>query len=93
MWEYDIPDMVKAGGLRQGLPDKSKRFFVCAKQESFRIMFHSCNGFSVGTDMDTWKGPSLWNDVLRVHEKQPFHVMVGGGDQIYNDSPCVLMVL
>ena len=86
LWEYDIPDMVKAGGLHQGVPDKPKRFFVCAKQESFRIMFHSCNGFSVGTDMDLWKGPSLWNDVLRVHEKQPFHVMIGGGDQIYNDS-------
>lgn len=31
-------------------------------------------------------GPVLWNDVLRVHEKRPFHVMIGGGDQIYNDS-------
>ena len=86
VWEYTIPRMAEAGGLRKGHPDKPTRFFVCAKQESFRIMFHSCNGFSVGTDMDTWKGPSLWNDVLRVHAEQPFHVMVGGGDQIYNDS-------
>jgi hypothetical protein len=49
-------------------------------------MFHSCNGFSVGTDLDIWKGPELWNDVLRVHEQRPFHVMIGGGDQIYNDG-------
>lgn len=86
LWEYTIPRMVEASGLRKGHPDKPTRFFVCAKQESFRIMFHSCNGFSVGTDMDVWKGPSLWNDVLRMHTQQPFHVMIGGGDQIYNDS-------
>jgi hypothetical protein len=51
-----------------------------------RIMFHSCNGFSVGTDVDAWSGPALWNDVLRMHEQRPFHVMIGGGDQIYNDG-------
>jgi hypothetical protein len=85
-WEYTIPDMVSAGGMHQQDPNKPTRFFVPSKQESFRIMFHSCNGFSVGTDMDTWKGPSLWNDVQRMHKQQPFHVMIGGGDQIYNDS-------
>lgn len=31
-------------------------------------------------------GPVLWNDVLRTHQQRPFHVMIGGGDQIYNDS-------
>lgn len=51
-----------------------------------RVMFHSCNGFSVGVDVDAWSGPALWNDVLRIHEQKPFHVMIGGGDQIYNDS-------
>lgn len=64
----------------------SQHFYVPAKTESMRIMFHSCNGFSVGTDEDAWSGACLWNDVLRVHEKTPFHVMLGGGDQIYNDG-------
>ena len=36
--------------------------------------------------MNVWKGPNLWKDVLRVHKQKPFHVMIGGGDQIYNDS-------
>ncbi|KAK5168282.1 uncharacterized protein LTR77_006851 [Saxophila tyrrhenica] len=85
-WEYLIPDMVTAGGMHRQDPDKPTRFWVPSKHESFRIMFHSCNGFSVGTDMETWKGPSLWNDVLRMQAQQPFHVMIGGGDQIYNDS-------
>lgn len=49
-------------------------------------MFHSCNGFSVGTDEEAWSGPALWNDVLRRHAEVPFHVMIGGGDQIYNDG-------
>lgn len=31
-------------------------------------------------------GPALWNNVLELHEKKPFHVMIGGGDQIYNDG-------
>ncbi|OJD13099.1 hypothetical protein AJ78_06404 [Emergomyces pasteurianus Ep9510] len=61
-------------------------FVVPAAQDSMRIMFHSCNGFSIGTDLDYWQGPILWNEVLRVHEERPFHVMIGGGDQIYNDS-------
>ncbi|KAK3056231.1 hypothetical protein LTR09_002738 [Extremus antarcticus] len=86
MWTYHIADMKPAGGLHKQNPDKPCRFYVPSKHESFRIMFHSCNGFSVGTDMETWKGPSLWNDVLRMQAEQPFHVMIGGGDQIYNDS-------
>jgi hypothetical protein len=61
-------------------------FFVPAIDESMRIMFHSCNGFSVGTDEDAWSGPALWNDVMRRHGEAPFHVMIGGGDQIYNDG-------
>jgi hypothetical protein len=82
-WHYEIP------GLR--FPPKSKKtdkqsFFVPALNQSMRVMFHSCNGFSVGTDEAAWSGPALWNDVVRVHKETPFHVMIGGGDQIYNDG-------
>ncbi|KAI3548644.1 hypothetical protein CSPX01_03073 [Colletotrichum filicis] len=82
-WGYSIPDMrFSAGNIR---PDRY-HFFVPAINESMRIMFHSCNGFSVGTDEDAWSGPALWNDVNRHHKERPFHVMLGGGDQIYNDG-------
>ena len=80
-WQYKLP------GTR--LPQKTRRifqFYTPAVNESMRIMFHSCNGFSVGTDQDAWSGPALWNDVLRKHQQQPIHVMIGGGDQIYNDG-------
>lgn len=86
VWEYHVARMVEAGGLHKGSPNKPTRFVVPSKHESFRIMFHSCNGFSVGTNEAAFNGPALWGDVLRVHEQQPFHVMIGGGDQIYNDS-------
>lgn len=81
-WEYAVPE------LRFGSEHKPRvnNFFVPAATESMRIMFHSCNGFSVGTDEDAWSGAALWNDVLRKHEALPFHVMLGGGDQIYNDG-------
>lgn len=82
-WEYTIPGLQYANGSQ--VPS-SWSFAVPARSQSMRIMFHSCNGFSVGTDTDSWAGPALWNDVLRVHAQRPFHVMVGGGDQIYNDG-------
>ena len=36
---------------------------------------------------DDFSGPDpLWRDVLNCHQTRPFHVMIGGGDQIYNDA-------
>jgi hypothetical protein len=82
-WQYTIPNMKFLSDVAK---HPSRAFVVPAATDSFRIMFHSCNGFSVGTDEEFWSGPALWNDVLRVHQKKPFHVMIGGGDQIYNDG-------
>ncbi|KAI0018512.1 hypothetical protein F4780DRAFT_519370 [Xylariomycetidae sp. FL0641] len=81
-WAYSISGVT----YKSKTQPKTNYFFVPAVTESMRIMFHSCNGFSVGTDEDAWSGPALWNDVLRIHAKAPFHVMIGGGDQIYNDG-------
>lgn len=50
------------------------------------MMFHSCNGFSLSVDPHQFCGPDpMWRDVLNNHQTRPFHVMIGGGDQIYND--------
>lgn len=69
--DYEIPGL----GFEKGKKTDRQSFFVPAISQSMRIMFHSCNGFSVGTDEEAWSGAALWNDVLRVHEKTPFHVM------------------
>jgi hypothetical protein len=82
-WRYDIRNLVY---IDRAAKEKPQHFAVPSLSQSMRIMFHSCNGFSVGTDVDAWSGPALWNDVLRMHEQKPFHVMIGGGDQIYNDG-------
>lgn len=60
----------------------SVAFWVPARGETMNIMFHSCNGFSLSVNPDEFCGPDpLWRDVLREHQKRPFHVMLGGGDQ------------
>ncbi|CAO3568087.1 unnamed protein product [Mortierella alpina] len=62
-------------------------FFVAGRSESFRWMFYSCNGFSSATDSVAIGGANpLWNDALAKHTENPYHVMIGGGDQLYCDS-------
>lgn len=84
-WEYHVQNMQYVDSSKSHFAGP-KRFAIPSKYSAMRIMFHSCNGFSVGTDTEAWSGCALWNDVLRNHEQQPFHVMLGGGDQIYNDG-------
>ena len=62
-------------------------FWVPAIDQTMNIMFHSCNGFSMSVKTDEFSGPDpMWRDVLNVQQSRPFHVMIGGGDQIYNDK-------
>lgn len=62
-------------------------FWVPARGETMNMAFYSCNGFSMGMDTDSFCGPDpMWRDVLNNHQTRPFHVMIGGGDQIYNDA-------
>ncbi|KAF8501237.1 hypothetical protein BU17DRAFT_58930 [Hysterangium stoloniferum] len=90
-WRYSISlplaDTEQMIQYSIGNPQVQGSFSVPAKDENMRIMFHSCNGFSVKIPDDAFAGPALWNDVLicLVHKNHPFHVMIGGGDQIYSD--------
>ncbi|KAF2403974.1 hypothetical protein EJ06DRAFT_489007 [Trichodelitschia bisporula] len=62
-------------------------FWVPGRGEAMNIMFYSCNGFSLSVNPNEFSGPDpLWRDVLNTHQTRPFHVMLGGGDQIYNDA-------
>ncbi|KAI6271288.1 hypothetical protein MCOR29_008600 [Pyricularia oryzae] len=65
----------------------STGFWVPARGQSMNIMFHSCNGFSATVNPNDLSGPDpMWRDVLNTHQARPFHVMVGGGDQLYMDA-------
>lgn len=83
-WEYCIPGFHYVSAT--DVVSSPWHFIVPSINQSMRIMFYSCNGFSIGTDMNVWVGPNLWNEVLRIHGEKPFHVMIGGGDQIYCDG-------
>ncbi|KAH8833526.1 hypothetical protein DL96DRAFT_1456583 [Flagelloscypha sp. PMI_526] len=68
------------------------RFFIPGRGQEFRWAAHSCNGFSAGVNPDDFRGPGfrsgydpLWTDLLEKHNAQPFHALVGGGDQLYCD--------
>ncbi|KJA20267.1 hypothetical protein HYPSUDRAFT_68674 [Hypholoma sublateritium FD-334 SS-4] len=68
-------------------------FWVPGRGENMRWAAHSCNGFSSGVNPDDFRGPGfasgydpVWIDLLTKHHAAPFHVLVGGGDQIYCDS-------
>ncbi|KAF9931996.1 hypothetical protein FBU30_009175 [Linnemannia zychae] len=64
-------------------------FFVPALDEGFNWAFYSCNGFTSDVeDPETnFHGANpLWDDLLSAHDTKPFHTMIGGGDQIYNDD-------
>lgn len=67
-------------------------FFVPGRNQNMRWAAHSCNGFSAGVNPDDFRGPGflsgydpVWVDLLTKHAEQPFHVLVGGGDQLYCD--------
>jgi len=89
-WRFNIE--IELGSSQTRVAYKINRgpatgFWVPAKGDSMNIMFHSCNGFSFSVDSNEFCGPDpLWRDVLNSHQSRPFHVMIGGGDQIYNDA-------
>ncbi|KAI0781344.1 hypothetical protein BD413DRAFT_27799 [Trametes elegans] len=68
-------------------------FFVPGRNQNMRWAAYSCNGFSAGVNSDDFRGPGfksgydpVWMDLLSHHAEQPFHALVGGGDQLYCDS-------
>ncbi|KAJ3338466.1 hypothetical protein HDU93_009482 [Gonapodya sp. JEL0774] len=63
-------------------------FYVPGKETRVRAAFFTCNGFAA-TTKHAGEGtgiPTMWSDVIRVHTAEPFHFLIGGGDQIYNDD-------
>lgn len=95
-WNLDIPLVEQAQRISYAINSSNPvEFWVPGMHETMNIMFHSCNGFSLSVDQTKFNGPDpLWRDVLRSHKEKPFHVMLGGGDQIYCDlvaRRCALM--
>ncbi|ESK96912.1 plasma membrane protein [Moniliophthora roreri MCA 2997] len=69
------------------------QFYVPGQNQNMRWATHSCNGFSAGVNPDDFRGPGFqsgydpcWMDLLLKHNEQPFHALIGGGDQLYCDA-------
>lgn len=63
------------------------QFHVPGVGQKWHWGFYSCNGFHDPKDEFEMGGiQPLWRDVLHNHTQDPFHLMVGGGDQLYNDD-------
>ncbi len=63
------------------------RFFVPGRTEQPRLAYASCNGFSLPGDMKKIPDKNaLWRDVAAEQARQPFHLLLMGGDQIYADQ-------
>ncbi|KAB8208278.1 hypothetical protein BDV34DRAFT_54127 [Aspergillus parasiticus] len=88
-WRFNIE--IELGNTQQRVAYRLNQgpalgFWVPARGQTMNIMYHTCNGFTPGVDSNKLCGPDpLWRDVLNEHQTRPFHVMVGGGDQIFND--------
>ncbi|KAI9302306.1 hypothetical protein BJ944DRAFT_251611 [Cunninghamella echinulata] len=95
-WRYELnlplltePQQVTYTAASLG-NDASFTFHLPAIQNTMRFMFYSCNGYSdIPQDVkDKFGGMNhpLWQDVLDRHDVMPFHVLIGGGDQLYQDK-------
>lgn len=62
--------------------------FIPQHNQKWRGAFFSCNGFDATVskqDSLEFTYNTVWNHLLSIHEDNPFHLLVWGGDQNYND--------
>ncbi|WFD42874.1 hypothetical protein MPSI1_001524 [Malassezia psittaci] len=90
-WRFkiEVPLLDQPQQVAYQIPELSDviTFHVPAARENFRWVGHSCNGFSSSVDTKSFNGADpLWRDVMNSHADKPYHICMGGGDQIYCDK-------
>lgn len=62
-------------------------FYVPAQNERPRFAYTSCNGFSSADLVNKTDHPyALWETMKASHAKEPFSLLIMGGDQLYADE-------
>ncbi|KAI9143933.1 hypothetical protein BKA69DRAFT_1059823 [Paraphysoderma sedebokerense] len=94
-FDLSIPQSRSETPITYSVNNKEYRFVVPALGQDWRMLFTSCNGFSLDVDAERQKVEGgiqpLWRDVMEQHAKKPFHVQLGGGDQLYCDEVFLLV--
>ncbi|OLY79308.1 hypothetical protein AYI68_g6620 [Smittium mucronatum] len=64
-------------------------FTIPSQTTQWRWNFWTCNGWSMNVSDKAKKelggNDVVWDDMLKKHKEVPFHVQIGGGDQLYCD--------
>ena len=82
--DADRPARVEYGFA--GTP-RAWSFHVPAAAGKPRMAFASCNGFSSPGEIKKVKDKNgLWRHMAALHAKNPYHVLIMGGDQVYADQ-------
>ena len=91
LWRYDF-EIARTGRARtiqywHSLGGGRPRFVVPAAKSSPRIAYVSCNGFSdPGAMKKIADKNERWVHMAKTHDKNAYHLLVMGGDQVYADS-------
>jgi len=91
VWRFDlaIPHAETKTEVSYAIGAASKRhlFVVPALGRTPRVAYSSCNGFSSLRAMKLVDdNNALWKDMATRHAKEPYHLILMGGDQLYADS-------
>jgi hypothetical protein len=88
-YEITVPMQANERTLEYGFAGEERRwrFAVPGATQPLRIGYNSCNGFSVPGDMKRIADKNaVWRDLIATHTRQPLHILLMGGDQIYADQ-------
>lgn len=92
VWRIDVEIKIKSDpeGLKCSyqIEGESGEFYVPVENNSPRMAYGSCNGFSAERYRRkvSDRQNERWFDMAASHELKPFHLLVLGGDQIYSDE-------
>jgi hypothetical protein len=88
-YEFAVPMQADERTFEYGFAGEERRwrFAVPGATQPMRIGYNSCNGFSVPGDMKRIADKNaVWRDLIATHARQPLHMLLMGGDQIYADQ-------
>jgi len=80
--EFAVP---ASGRTSYGIAGRSHE--IVAPQEDPRILFTACNGAEDPTELPADpERTDPWRTIAASHAREPFHLLIQGGDQIYADQ-------